>query len=311
MENNRCFLCNLVNISQVKSLKTLFEAEKHKDLENNFIKNEKNNAYTQLNSTKIKYESTNDANRSNNLIIFGIEESSIASDELQQQNNDRWKVKIMLMSIGLNANEEISEIKRLDQKRKTLKSRPILIKLEDKNTRSSILKKAKRLKDIDQYKNVSISPDYSKAKRLRVKLLIKTRIDLNKQLRAEKPDANYYFSIKSGRITMINKNSEQLQTNKTLNRKDHLEKLIDQIEQRYESRIKSVEQRISKVDLLVDMQTKEVEKSSIINIKINNQLKKTEKMVSQMIKKTNAESYTPSSTTKQQQSFQYYLSMFK
>ena len=183
MENNRCYLCNLVKISQVKSLKTLFEAEKHKDLENSSIKNEKNNAYTQLNSTKIKYESTNDANRSNNLIIFGIEESSIASDELQQQNNDRWKVKIMLMSIGLNANEEISEIKRLDQKRKTLKSRPILIKLEDKNTRSSILKKAKRLKGIDQYKNLSISPGYLKAKRLTVKLLIRTRIDLNKQLR--------------------------------------------------------------------------------------------------------------------------------
>ena len=75
------------------------------------------------------------------------------------------------------------------------------------DTKTTILEKEKCLKNVEEFKNVSISPDYSKAKRLKIKLLIKTRIELNKQLRAESPNANYYFSIKDGRIIMINKHN--------------------------------------------------------------------------------------------------------
>lgn len=207
MVNETCFLCDLVELSRTKSIKTLFEVKKQINFEVENSKNLKHNAYTHLNSTLNEATTKKDTKRSNNLIIFGIEEPNHLSSEVKQlQKNDIMKVKNMLLSIGIDVKQEIVEIKRIDQKRDEL-NRPLLIKLLSFDTKTTILKKAKCLKNVEEFKNVSISPDYSKAKRLKIKLLIKTRIELNKQLRAESPNANYYFSIKDGRIIMINKHN--------------------------------------------------------------------------------------------------------
>jgi len=207
MDNNKCFLCDMVEFSRTRSLKSLFESEMHKNTDSKFTSTIKHNTYTQLRSTLTKAESNQEANRLNNLIVFGITESSEASNEMKQLSIDKVKVKNLLMSLNVEPNK-VAEIKRLEHKKHDVNSRPILIKFVDYDSKAKTLKNAKWLKDISEFRNLAISPDYSKSKRLKIKTLIQIRIDLNKQLRNETPNASYYFSIKSGRITMINKHNE-------------------------------------------------------------------------------------------------------
>ena len=207
MDNNKCFLCDMVEFSRTRSLKSLFESEMHKNTDSKFTSTIKHNTYTQLRSTLTKAESNQEANRLNNLIVFGIKESSEASNEMKQLSIDKVKVKNLLMSLNVEPNK-VAEIKRLEHKKHDVNSRPILIKFVDYDSKAKTLKNAKWLKDISEFRNLAISPDYSKSKRLKIKTLIQIRIDLNKQLRNETPNASYYFSIKSGRITMINKHNE-------------------------------------------------------------------------------------------------------
>ena len=208
MNSNKCFLCDLLTFSKTDNLKTLFETQTQNDFENKFTSKIKHNACTQPNSNMIEKVS-NDSNRSNNLIIFGIEEPNEALNELERQNHDKIKIRNLLVSFNLDSNKEVVEIKRLDHKKNGNSLRPILIKLIHYKTRIDILKRSKHLKDIVQYKSIAISLDYSKAKRLKIKMLIKNRIDLNKQLRDATPNANYYFSIRCGQITMISKQNEE------------------------------------------------------------------------------------------------------
>ena len=96
------------------------------------------------------------------------------------------------------------------------------------------MKNAKILKDSIIYKNIAISPDYSKSKRLKVGVLIRTRVQLNKQLKNEKPNADYYFSIRCGKIIIVNKQNKQAQlppldTNAESTVKNRLESLIDRV----------------------------------------------------------------------------------
>jgi hypothetical protein len=197
----------MVEFSRTRSLKSLFESEMHKNTDSKFTSTIKHNTYTQLRSTLTKAESNQEANRLNNLIVFGIKESSEASNEMKQLSIDKVKVKNLLMSLNVEPNK-VAEIKRLEHKKHDVNSRPILIKFVDYDSKAKTLKNAKWLKDISEFRNLAISPDYSKSKRLKIKTLIQIRIDLNKQLRNETPNASYYFSIKSGRITMINKHNE-------------------------------------------------------------------------------------------------------
>lgn len=208
MITNKCFLCNLLEVSRTRGLKSLFESKNERSAENKFETNTNHNACTEKTPTMTKQESDEDAKRSNNLIIFGIKESGHTLNESEQADNDKTNVKMLLMSLNIEANKVVG-IKRLESKKHGISSRPILIKFLDYESRTKCLKKAKFLKDTIDFKNIAISPDYSKSRRLKIKLLIQTRIELNEQLRKEKPNASYYFSIKAGRIVMVNKQSEE------------------------------------------------------------------------------------------------------
>lgn len=206
MDNQKCLLSDLLEFSKSKNVKTSFKIETQNNFEIDFASKSKYNACTQSNLNKIETTSRVN-NRLNNLIIFGIEESNEASNELERQKNDRIKVRNLMMPFCIDSSKKVTEIKRLNSKNDSI-SRPLLIKLIDYETRTYILKKAKNLKDIDQYKKIAISPDYSKAQRLKNKVLINNRIELNKQLRTETPNANYYFSISNGQIKMVKKLTE-------------------------------------------------------------------------------------------------------
>ena len=57
MTNTKCFLCDLLDLSKTRNIKTLFEIEKLSDFESNLIIKKKYNACTQLNSTMLDFKS--------------------------------------------------------------------------------------------------------------------------------------------------------------------------------------------------------------------------------------------------------------
>ncbi len=175
MNENECYLCELVKYRRTKSIRTLFNDEKSKNFENNFLNGNFHNTYINQNSIFLKTENEKADNRSNNLIIFGIDESNESANEIKRRIHDEAKIKDLLTLMGVET--EIIENRRLDQKNTQIASRPLLIKLVNYDTKSIILKKARTLRDYAQFKNVSISPDYSRFKRQKIKMLIKTRID--------------------------------------------------------------------------------------------------------------------------------------
>jgi hypothetical protein len=99
----------------------------------------------------------------------------------------------------------------------------VLIRLANYDLKSKILKQARNLKESIDFKNVVITPDYSIQKRFAVKILIRTRINLNKKLKENEPNANYYFSIKNGRIVMLSKSDCASTNNPSLNDIDNKE----------------------------------------------------------------------------------------
>jgi hypothetical protein len=196
-----------------KNVKNNVQAENFHDLENENHSKLKVNACTSLNSNVIELENKVASNRSNNLIIFGIKEQT---NEINHKG-DKLNVEKLLMALNICFIDEILDIKRIESNKNGNKPRPILVKLKNFESRSLILKKAKQLREKDEYQNVAISPDYSREKRLKIKLLIKTRINLNKQLKVQTPDADFYFSIKCGSITMLDKKQEPIQNKDIVN----------------------------------------------------------------------------------------------
>ena len=206
-DRNKCFLCDLVETSRSKNLKTLFENKKNSNFDKYFLTSDNYNTYTHQNSAK--NEIKNEYIKSNNLVIFGMDESYEADNEAERQVLDKLKVENLLVSINIDASEEIVEVKRLNYRKNTILSRPLLIRFDNYYTRTIILKSAKLLKDSCVYKNIAISPDYSRFKRMKIKLLIQTKIELNRQLKDISLASNFYFSIKCGKIQMINKQMKE------------------------------------------------------------------------------------------------------
>ena len=244
MNNNKCFLCDLLEFSKTKSIKSLFEIELLKDFEKKIFIKKNCNAYTHPNLNLTERKAKNSSERSKNLVIFGIDESNEILNGLEY-NNDKQKVKNLLTLFNLDLSNKIVEIKRLERRKYDSTPRPLLVKLVDYETRTTILKKAKSLKGMFVHKNIAISPDYSKAKRFKIKLMIKARVELNKQLRDEMPNANHYFSIKNGQITMVNKQVESKNSTKP---NDVFNKSINTQTERLEKRIKELTSQLTLIE---------------------------------------------------------------
>ncbi len=68
-----------------------------------------------------------------------------------------------------------------------------------------VLKAAKQLKDLNEYKNIAISPDLYVEQRLIQKNLINTRKELNKKLKELNPNSSYYYCIRNNKIVIKSK----------------------------------------------------------------------------------------------------------
>ena len=109
-------------------------------------------------------------NRSENVIIHGIEES-VATENAASTREDLEVINAILADIGIG--EQLGEQTRIRRlgKREENKKRPLLIKLKDKATKQEIMENAKKLKDSESYKQVGISHDLTKIQRNELKNL--------------------------------------------------------------------------------------------------------------------------------------------
>ncbi len=149
-------------------------------------------------------------NRHNNIILFGVKHSTSESSE-EAIAMDKVSVINIFNALGILITIEAFDCQRLQPKRNQPEPHPILVKLipEKANIKALyVVKMAKNLKDLNDYKHISISLDLFKEQRMVQKKLILVRKELNKQLREEIPNSAYYFSIDNGRIIKKSKYEE-------------------------------------------------------------------------------------------------------
>ena len=155
--------------------------------------------------------------KQHNLIIFAAVLPNALCPE-EQTKNDKDLIKNMLNLIGINVNNKIVSIERLNSNQ-TLP--PIRIKFNDTLSPITILKSAKIIKNVTEFKQLSISPDLLVEERAAIQITVQKRNELNKQLNETEPNSPYYYGIRSNKIVMKNK-----VTNKTNETEDKHKLLI-------------------------------------------------------------------------------------
>ncbi|RNA33723.1 RNA-directed DNA polymerase from mobile element jockey-like, partial [Brachionus plicatilis] len=119
----------------------------------------------------IRLERCEEEKKSKNVLIFGTEftEDSKVNVDL---------VKEMVESVGCDS-KKVKFVRRFKRKDDNVKSTPILVELEDKDSRLELLKSAKYLKQNEKFEKVYINPDQTFAERELSKNLIAKRNELN------------------------------------------------------------------------------------------------------------------------------------
>ena len=112
-----------------------------------------------------------------NLVIFGLQESH--SERLMEKS-------VETLFEHLQEKPKITAIKHIGQKRENT-PRPLLVTLERRETLLSLLRKARTLKNSDQFSNVYLSPDLT-PQQLRER---KTLVETLKKLRRDDPGGVY------------------------------------------------------------------------------------------------------------------------
>ena len=125
--------------------------------------------------------------RSKNLMLFGLEE------ELNETLSN--KVSEVFVSVG----EKPSFLALRVGKRSASKTRPVKVTLTGNGSVNQILMKARRLRTVEAYKSVFLSPDRSPDERTQHRQLI---LDL-KQKVAQQPDKKHF--IRQGQIITTEK----------------------------------------------------------------------------------------------------------
>ena len=126
--------------------------------------------------------------RSKNVVVFGVTEE-------QEENVDS---KVAALLDQLEEKPQFMDCRRIGQ-RSSGSLRPIRFRVNSSDIVYQLLRKAKRLKDIDGYKTIFISPDRTPEERISRKTLVgelkKKRLD----------DPNNHYFIRKGEIVSVKK----------------------------------------------------------------------------------------------------------
>ena len=126
--------------------------------------------------------------REYNLIIYRAEESKAEDNEERKKHDKEFFTAVT--KITNTEGIEVASINRIGEKKDDAK-RPLRIILKDKAAKVKVLENAKLLANADsKYQSISISADYSKEERAK----IKAKVDEAKKLSEE--DLNHVWKVR-------------------------------------------------------------------------------------------------------------------
>ena len=138
--------------------------------------------------TQKKEEAEKDQ-REMNVIIYRAKESAEEDSEKQKEEDEKYFEGLCVDALGIGE-VAVKDIRRLGKPDKE-KTRPLRVTLEHKSEKELIMKNAKELAEAeDKFKSISISHDYSKEERAK----IKEKEDEAKEL--QKNDLNHVFKVR-------------------------------------------------------------------------------------------------------------------
>ena len=105
------------------------------------------------------------SNRASNLIVYGVEEAKSHNRDAENKQADEF-VKTLFAKIETTV--PVRSVSRLGQK-KTDRTRPIKIVLNTEEEKTQVLSNLSKLKGCEEYRNVSITHDYTIAERMLIR----------------------------------------------------------------------------------------------------------------------------------------------
>ena len=96
--------------------------------------------------------------RSENIVVYGMKESEADEPEARKEE-DKRRVQELAEAIGVPVTGEMTVKFRAGKKTENGKPRPMIVKVEDDETRQKLLANAKRLARKENWKTVFVSPD--------------------------------------------------------------------------------------------------------------------------------------------------------
>lgn len=156
-------------------------------------KNLENTEINVLNA--ISVEQSEIKRKEKNIIIYGLNSNEVNS-------NVKADVEKVFDAIQLDKTL-ISKVIKFKRQGDVNKPAPILVELQNKDSRIEIIKAAKKLKNSASFGSVFINFDLTIAQQALSKQLINERNKLNKDLK-EQNVGNYYYGIRNNKIVKLN-----------------------------------------------------------------------------------------------------------
>ena len=137
-----------------------------------------------------------------NIVVYGMKESKEAEGE-KRKEDDEEMVKKMVEEIGVQPKGEFKVRYRAGKKMEGERPRPMVIMVEDDETRESIMANARKLSGKDEWKRVFVSPDLTWRQREELKKEEKKLQDdaerRTEELKKEEKEGKYVVVGQRGR----------------------------------------------------------------------------------------------------------------
>ena len=134
--------------------------------------------------------------REKNVVIFGIK-ASVNNDDSLARTEDTEAIKKVFCDLDVNV--EVKNVFKL--RTRNSKPPPFVVVLKQESERNEILRKARNLRNLNNYEKVFINPDLTMAERYKAKVLR----DECKLKNGTISDENFYYGIRNDKVIKIQK----------------------------------------------------------------------------------------------------------
>jgi hypothetical protein len=135
--------------------------------------------------------------RKNNIVFHGVKETivtleEIGSTELGKSPDQEMVEEILRVGLRLDATRHIEEVQRIGRYIDG-KTRPLRVKIKTVEAKNEVMKRARDLKDTEQFKRVFIAPDLTRKQQTVDK-------DLREKVKSFRQDGHSNVKIKQGKV---------------------------------------------------------------------------------------------------------------